>query len=111
LELTRRDADIVLRFEKDGFVCQQVSLERTLSKWLLGDLALALNPLPAQGLDSASQWPLWIAATLGWTAGVDLLTGGAYTLAAGVQAILEPIKERPDELADSNARHSCEGGP
>jgi PEGA domain len=108
LELNRRDANIVLRFEKDGFASQQTALKRTLSKWLLGDLAMAFNPLAAQGLDSASQWPLLIAATFAWTAGIDFLSGSAYRLTAAVHAILEPIAGRTNAGgASSPAPHDA----
>jgi len=51
LELKRREEHIVLRFEKDGFVGQEIPVKRSVSGWIAGNV-VGMNPLQCQGLSS-----------------------------------------------------------
>ena len=90
LHLKRKDGPLDLSFCKPGFSQVNVRVPRKASKWIAGDFAIALNPYAAQGLDSASQWPLYAAVTLLETVGLDLLTGAAFRFPPAVRAALTP---------------------
>jgi len=88
LELTRRESNFVVRLEKEGCLPAEVRLKRSVSGWIAGDL-LPANPMNAQGLDSASDYPKMAASGLALTFGIDFLTGAAFKLPSHVQAKLE----------------------
>jgi hypothetical protein len=92
LELKRRDADIVLRLEKDGFSAQEIALKRSVSAWLLADAGVGLNPVSCQGLDSSQGCPAALAANLGTLVLIDFMTGAAYRHPGVVRAILLPLQ-------------------
>ena len=77
--LRRRDRDVVLRFEKDGYDTMEMPLDRSLSAWLWGNVAwLTAGMSLTEG--NYDTWDdvhdlAWGSAT---TFGVDLLTGAAF---------------------------------
>ena len=87
--LRRRDHDVVLRFEKDGYDTTEVSLDRSLSAWLWGNVAwLAIGMSLTEG--NYDTWDdvhdlAWGSAT---TVGIDLLTGAAFKFPREVTAKL-----------------------
>jgi hypothetical protein len=93
LNLPRRKARLVVRFEKDGFAMEEVTLTRTLSAWLIADVAVVLNPMAGQGLSSLSLWALMVAESLAVVLGLDLLTGAAFKLPLAVRATLRPVQD------------------
>lgn len=76
---------------KDGYERTDVRIPRHASRWLIGDAAIVLNPLQVQGWDSVHDWPQHIGASFATTAGVDLLTGGAFAFPPVVRVQLAPI--------------------
>ncbi len=89
--LRRRDRDVVLRFEKDGYATTKMSLDRSLSAWLWGDAAwlTAASVISTDGnygdaWDDAHDFA-WLSAS---TIGVDLLTGAAFKFSREVTAKL-----------------------
>jgi hypothetical protein len=88
LNLMRRDPNIVVRLEKEGCLPVEVRLKRTVSGWIAADLVPA-NPMNAQGLDSAADYPKMAASGLALTFGIDFLSGAAFKLPKRVQVRLE----------------------
>ena len=95
LELTRRDDHIALRFEKDGFVGQEIQVKRSVSGWIAGN-GVALNPYQCQGLDSLRGCPGVIAANVGTLLAIDFLTGAAFKHPGVVRVILPPSGVRAE---------------
>jgi hypothetical protein len=93
VSLPRRKGRLVVRFEKEGFAMEEVALTRTLSAWLIADVALVLNPMAGQGLSSPSLWPLMVAENLAVLLGLDFLTGAAFRLPPAIRATLRPVQE------------------
>ena len=84
LSLPRRKAHVVVRFEKEGFATEEVTLTRRLTAWLIADIAWALtNPRAGQGL---------VAESLAVLLGLDFLTGGAFKLPPTIRATLRPVE-------------------
>ena len=87
--LRRRDRDVVLRFEKDGYDTTEIPLNRSLSAWLWGNVAwLTAGMSLTEG--NYDTWDdvhdlAWGSAT---TFGVDLLTGAAFKFPREVTAKL-----------------------
>jgi len=80
-----------LTLTKDGYERIELRLDRHASRWMIADVAIAMNPLQVQGWDSVHDWPQHIAASVATTVGVDLLTGGAYAFPAVVRVPLTPL--------------------
>jgi hypothetical protein len=91
MELSRRDAHIVLRLEKDGFAAQEIALKRSVSAWLVGDVGLGGNPVSCQGLDSAGPCPALLATNVGIFMLIDFITGAAYAHPSVVRVMLKPL--------------------
>ena len=77
--LCRRDRDVVLRFEKDGYDTTEMPLDRSLSAWLWGNVAW----LTAGMSLTEGNYDTWddvhaLAWGSAFTFGVDLLTGAAF---------------------------------
>jgi len=70
LELTRRDDHIALRFEKDGFVGQEIQVKRSVSGWIAGNGGTLLA--------------------------IDFLTGAAFKHPGVVRVILPPSGVRAE---------------
>jgi hypothetical protein len=94
LRLTRRDPNIVIRLEKDGCSPAEVRLKRSISGWIAPNL-LSANPLAAQGLDSASDYPRMAAQGLAVSFGIDFISGAAFKLPKTVQVTFEPSSSCP----------------
>ena len=91
VSLKRRQATVLVRFEKEGFEVERLLLTRSISRWVAADVAVALNPMAGQGLDSAEQWPAMAATALATLLVVDFVTGGAFTFPSVVRAVLRPV--------------------
>ncbi len=108
LTLKRRNRT-VLRFEKDGFVAMEIPLKRSADGWLGADVALALNPLAGQGLDSTADWPKMAATAMVELMAIDWATGAACKLPKSVTAVLPPRPHpAPDDPTHPPARSSLD---
>ena len=89
VDLPRRERDLVLRLEKDGFVTREVPVERSFSRWLWGDAVWSSMVGSAAGLEGGLPASAGAGALmLGITAGVDLATGAARTFPNVVRTTL-----------------------
>lgn len=91
----RRSRPAVLRLEREGFQPVEVRIRRKPSRWLW-EGAICFNPLAGQGLDSASQWPVFIVGCLAELVGVDLLLGGAFVFSPVPTIALTPAIDAPE---------------
>ena len=88
VELPRRREHQVVYFEKEGFASQELALTRRTSAYLWADFALGAGPR----LDSPpGQWLAGSAINLAWMFGLDIVTGGAFTLPSHLHATLTPM--------------------
>jgi PEGA domain len=88
----RRQRVVVVRFEKDGYRPAEVTLKRSASAWLAGDIAWGAAQFGNQGLKSYSQAPAAAAGVAAVTLGIDFATGAAYKLTPiEVRVMLEPV--------------------
>ena len=94
ITLKRNASHLVLRFEKQGYQAEQVTLKRTASGWLAGDLGWSASQFANQGITSASQRLGAAAGVAAITLGIDFATGSAYKLPAHVRATLKPLQDR-----------------
>ena len=78
-----------LQISKQGFVCEYRKIERMLSRWILGSVALVVLPATAQG-DSTDP-VIGVLGSLASTVGIDVLTGGAFKLENVIRIELEPV--------------------
>ena len=80
VDLPRRERDLVLRLEKDGFVTGEVPVQGSFSRWLWGDAVWSAMIGSAAGLEGGyPDMALAGGLMLGITVGVDLATGAART--------------------------------
>lgn len=80
VEVPRRRRSPVLRFEKEGYWSEAMSLRRSLSWHLLGNAYFAARP-PQDDYTPA----MWVGANvMVW--GLDFATGGAFALPSHVEA-------------------------
>ncbi len=91
----RKSSNLTLRFQLTGYDAQEIRLRREDSAWVWADLGFALNPVKMQGMSSAGvgTYLASSALALGWTLGLDLLTGAAYKLPRRVSVTLNPEKK------------------
>lgn len=100
VELGRRARETTLRLEKDGFLPDERSVRRSISRWLLADVAFmtVTSFLPGGG-DAGPPAPR-IAVGLSWVLGLEYLTGAAFRLPKSIDAKLTPapagMRRRPD---------------
>ena len=88
LDLTRRDPDITIRFEKPGCDPVDIRLKRSVSGWTAVNLVLA-NPYSMQGMsDPAAGYAKQLGVALPLAFGLDVLSGGAFKLPKRVHATL-----------------------
>jgi hypothetical protein len=89
LELTRRDPDITLRFERDGCQPVDVRLKRSASAWLALNLVVA-NPFAMQGYDhdAGAQYAKQVAVGVPLMFAADVATGAAFKLPKAVNVRL-----------------------
>lgn len=92
LDLTRRDPDITIRFEKQGCHPVEIRLKRSVSGWTAANLVLA-NPFSMQGMtDPAKGYATQLAVGLPLAFGLDVLSGGAFKLPTRVHATLCAVR-------------------
>lgn len=103
VELSRRDSEVSLRMEKDGFAPEEFRVERVLSRWLLLDVATIVVPyINPSVLNDLALALGAIAAGLGTVLGLEFLTGAAFRLPESIHRDLLPTLRAPA---------SREGGP
>jgi hypothetical protein len=90
--MPRRDSHLTLRFEKAGYQPVELPLKRSMSGWVVGDLAWGPLQFANQGLSSTSQQATAAVVVPATFLGVDLLTGAAYKLPSQVQVVLKPAR-------------------
>ena len=91
VDMPRRERDLVLRLEKEGFVTKEVPVERSFSRWLWGDAVW--STMIGSGASLEGGYPalaLAGALMLGVTVGVDLATGGARAFPNVIRTTLAP---------------------
>jgi hypothetical protein len=93
--LKRRESHLVLRFEKDGYIAENIALKRSFSGWAAADIGLGAVQLANQGITTQPQRIGAAAGILTMTLGVDLITGSAYKLPAHVQVTLKTLLNNP----------------
>ena len=89
VDVPRRDRDLELRLEKDGYEPARLALEREFSGWSWGNVLFAGVPINDYGV---GQWVVAMAfyGALGWLE--DARSGGAYKRPDLVRATLDPIR-------------------
>ena len=92
VELSRRDGSAAVRLEKDGFVPEEHPVHRSLSRWLLADVAFAAVSGSVPGGGDAGAPSARIALGLLWTLGLEYLTGAAFRLPESINAKLKPAR-------------------
>ena len=98
VEVPRRDSDLQLRLEKEGYEPTVLSLERSRSGWLAGNVLFAGVPINEYTLE------MWVGAmavygVLGslW----DARSGGAYKRPGLVRARLAPVRAANGATAEA----------
>ncbi len=104
VDVPRRDADLQLRLEKDGYEPTVLAVERSRSGWLVGNVLLAGFPINDYGMEA------WVGAmvvygVLGslWDARSG---GGAYKRPSLVRATLERVVPANDATVTGALRRS-----
>ena len=103
VDVPRRDADLQLRLEKDGYEPTVLGLERSRSGWLLGNVLLAGFPINDYGIEA------WVGAMVVYGVLGSLLdarSGGAYKRPSLVRATLERAEPVNDTTAKGALRRS-----
>lgn len=101
VELSRRDSEVSLRMEKDGFVPEEFRVERVLSRWLLLDVVTIMIPY-IRDLGTAEVLGMF-AGGLGTVLGLEFLTGAAFRLPESVHRDLRPVLPAPAPRAGGPA--------
>lgn len=103
VDVPRRDSDLQLRLEKEGYEPTVLPLERSRSGWLAGNVLFAGVPINEYTLE------MWVGAmamygVLGslW----DAKSGGAYKRLGLVRARLAPIRAANDASVDERGESS-----
>lgn len=93
VDLPRRDRDLELRLEKDGYEPAKLEVERELSGWSWGNLLFAGVPINDYGV---GQWvgAMALYGALGWLR--DARSGGAYKRPGLLRANLAPVRAAND---------------
>lgn len=93
VDVPRRDPDLELRLEKDGFEPAKLALEREFSGWSWGNVLFAGVPINDYGI---GQWvgAMALYGGLGWLR--DSRSGGAYKRPSLVRATLDPVRPAND---------------
>jgi hypothetical protein len=84
-----RDTKAVVRLESNGYASREVSLGRGVSAWLLMNLGLC-GMSGGQAAESGREAAGVFLGCVGILTGIDLLSGGAYTLQKRVSVELMP---------------------
>lgn len=98
VDLPRRERNLALRLEKEGFGSVSVPVSRSPSGWLWGNAALAVtNGLSAgQAIGHRqTEWAHVFVQSAALWFGIDLLTGAAFGRPDHIQATLERRLETP----------------
>ena len=115
VEVRRRDAEPVLRFEEAGFESVERELERRRSGWFWGDVAVAVffggaaffgaSISSGVGAGTAGYGALWATAFLA----PPLALGTAYGFPDRVRVVLPPLDEA-DEPAEASVGRTPAAG-
>ena len=99
VDVPRRDRDLELRFEKDGYEPARLALERGFSGWSWGNVLLAGVPINDYG---TGQWvgAMVVYGALGWLR--DVRSGGAYKRPSLVRATLDPVRPARAEIVEGS---------
>lgn len=90
VELSRRDSNAIVRLEKDGFVPERRSIHRSVSRWLLADVAfVAVSGSVPGGGDAGAPLARVALGVLGVLA-LEYVTGAAFRLPDSIDAKLTP---------------------
>ena len=92
VDLPRRQRNLALRLEKEGFGSASVPVRRSPSGWLWGDAALAVTTGLSAGQaigHRKTEWAHVFVQSAALWFGIDLLTGAAFGRPHHVQATLE----------------------
>lgn len=97
VDVPRRDADLQLRLEKEGYEPTVLPLERSRSGWSWGNVLFAGVPVNEYGV---GQWVVAMAfyGALGWLR--DARSGGAYKRPGLVRATLAPVRAANETTAE-----------
>ena len=112
VDLPRRERNLTLRLDKEGFGSVDVPVRRSPSGWLWGDAALAVSTGLSSGQAIGHRKTEWAHAFVQSAAlwfGIDLLTGAAFGRPHHVQATLERRPESPRPMAGLTAPATREG--
>lgn len=112
VDLPRRERNLALRLEKEGFGSVHVPVRRSASGWLWGDAALAVtNGLVAgQAIGHRkTEWAHVFVQSAALWLGIDLLTGAAFKRPHHVQATLEKGLQMPSPRAGLASPATREG--
>lgn len=90
MELSRRDSNAIVRLEKEGFVPERRCVHRSVSRWLLADVAFAVVGGSVPGGGDAGAPPARIALGVLGILGMEYVTGAAFRLPEAIDAKLRP---------------------
>ena len=93
VDVPRRDPDLKLRLEKDGYQPTMLPIERSRSRWVAGNLLFAGVPINDYSVE------MWLGAMALYTALgslLDVRSGGAYKRPGLVRATLDRIQPAND---------------
>lgn len=102
VDLPRRERNLALRLEKEGFGSVHVPVRRSPSGWLWGDAALAVSTGLSAGQaigHRKTEWTHVFLQSAAFWLGIDLLTGAAFKRPHHVQATLEKRLQMPSPRA------------
>jgi hypothetical protein len=104
--LSRKEKHVVLRIEKDGYEPEEITLNRTLGAWTPFAAVpwLGFGVLMGRFGGSAAAG-VFAGIPLGFSVGIDLLTGSAYRLdPSKVSVTLQPKAEssQPGDTTEQN---------
>lgn len=111
VDLPRRERNLTLRLDKEGFGSVDVPVRRSPSGWLWGDAALAVtNGLVAgQAIGDQTEWAHVFVQSAALWFGIDLLTGAAFERPRHVQATLQRRPESPSPMSGLTVPATREG--
>lgn len=107
VEVPRRDPDLALRLEKDGYEPTVLALERSRSGWLAGNVLFAGVPINEYTLG------MWVGAMAVYGivgSLLDVVSGGAYKRPDLVRATLDPIDGADPPTVEKTRESSVRAG-
>lgn len=105
VDLPRRERNLTLRFEKEGFAPVDASVRRSLSGWLWGNAAYTVTAGVTAGQaigHRTTAWAHMFPQLAAFTFGIDLLTGAAFRLPRHVRATLPTTPDNPGPRAGTS---------